>query len=191
MENRLDVPFKINGTTATVTFIETETGNNRYRINVHKYRVQIGTDKLRRNQRWMDLDKQFFVVRYRNGPHVSNVSMSAAQERRNINNYLLQFARLTATTSSCAATGDVCSDALYPDLNKTCCEGSCERYPGSDRTNICVHGAQPTSVATRTCGAKLGEICDDTVLQQIYPKTCCEGTCTSVTARTSICMLSG
>ena len=68
---------------------------------------------------------------------------------------------------------------MIPSLNKTCCEGSCERYPGSNRTNICVHGARPTSAsaATRACGAMLGEICDDTMFPQIYPKTCCEGSC--------------
>merc|ERR1712241_907958 len=86
----------------------------------------------------------------------------------------------TAGADTCAATGDVCSDAMIPSLNKTCCEGSCERYPGSNRTNICVHGARPSSAsaATRTCMA-LGYICDvdDTSKQHIYPKTCCEGSC--------------
>ena len=85
----------------------------------------------------------------------------------------------TTGPDTCAATGDVCSDALYPDLNKTCCEGSCERYPGSNRTNICVHGARPSSAsaATRTCLA-LGYICDvDDDTKHIYPKTCCEGSC--------------
>ena len=104
-----------------------------------------------------------------------------------------KFTRLTSPSTTagpdtCAATGDVCSDALYPALNKTCCEGSCERYPGSNRTNICVHGAPPTSAATRACGAMLGEVCDDTMFPQSYPRTCCEGTCTPLSARTSVCM---
>ena len=95
----------------------------------------------------------------------------------------------TTGPDTCAATGDVCSDAMFPSLNKTCCEGSCERYPGSNRTNICVHGARPTSAsaATRTCMA-LGYICDDTKYPQSYPKTCCEGTCTPLSARSSVCM---
>ena len=104
-----------------------------------------------------------------------------------------KFTRLTSPSTTagpdtCAATGDVCSDALYPALNKTCCEGSCERYPGSNRTNICVHGARPSSAATRACGAMLGEVCDDTMFPQSYPRTCCEGSCTQLSSRTSICL---
>ena len=73
MENRLGVSININnGIPATVTFIETRK-DVRYDFDVHKYEVQTGTNKLRRKRRWIDLDEQFFVIRYRGFNPISPV----------------------------------------------------------------------------------------------------------------------
>ena len=42
----------------------------------------------------------------------------------------------------------------------------------------------------KQCTATIGEVCDDTMFPGIFPKACCEGTCTPVPVsnRSSICM---